>query len=141
MTHITRNAAKAQARALRQSLAATGHTISHSASLELVAKQMGHRDWNTLNAALGNQDPPPWTVGGRVTGTYLGHRFSGEVIGLRDIASGAKYAVTIRFDTAIDVVPFNGFSNFRRQVNATVNREGVTVERTSDGVPHMVLET
>ena len=40
------------ARALRRDLAARGVELTHSAALELVAHQLGHRDWNTASALL-----------------------------------------------------------------------------------------
>ncbi|MEQ7005439.1 glyoxalase superfamily protein [Actinopolymorpha sp. B17G11] len=43
---------KAMARRLRTALAADGTTISHSAALELTARQLGARDWNTLVGSL-----------------------------------------------------------------------------------------
>jgi small subunit ribosomal protein S1 len=44
--------AKAMARTLREALAAKGATISNSESLELTARMLGERDWNTLAAAI-----------------------------------------------------------------------------------------
>jgi len=44
--------AKAMARSLREALAAKGVTISNSETLELTAKMLGQRDWNTLSAAI-----------------------------------------------------------------------------------------
>jgi ribosomal protein S1 len=44
--------AKAMARTLRQALATKDVTISNSEALELVAKMLGVRDWNTLAAAV-----------------------------------------------------------------------------------------
>ena len=44
--------AKAMARTLREALAAKGVTISNSEALELTAKMLGQRDWNTLAAAI-----------------------------------------------------------------------------------------
>ena len=44
--------AKAMARTLREALAAKEVKISNSEALELVAKMMGERDWNTLSAAI-----------------------------------------------------------------------------------------
>jgi small subunit ribosomal protein S1 len=44
--------AKAMARALREALAAKGVKISIGEALELVARQLGQRDWNTLAAAI-----------------------------------------------------------------------------------------
>ena len=44
--------AKAMARTLREALAAKGTKISNSEALELVARMLGERDWNTLAAAI-----------------------------------------------------------------------------------------
>ncbi len=44
--------AKPMARTLREALAAKGVTISNSEALELTAKMLGARDWNTLAAAI-----------------------------------------------------------------------------------------
>lgn len=44
--------AKQMAKALRTSLAAHGHGITHSEALETVANQLGHKDWNTASARL-----------------------------------------------------------------------------------------
>jgi small subunit ribosomal protein S1 len=44
--------AKAMARTLREALAAKDVTISNSQALELTAKMLGQRDWNTLSAAI-----------------------------------------------------------------------------------------
>jgi hypothetical protein len=46
---MTLTEAKRAAHTLRTDL---GHTISHSQALEIVAHQLGHRDWNTAHAAL-----------------------------------------------------------------------------------------
>jgi hypothetical protein len=50
--------AKAMARTLRAALAARGLKISHSESLELIAKTLGARDWNTLSAMI-RAEPAP----------------------------------------------------------------------------------
>jgi hypothetical protein len=42
--------AKLMAKSLRDSLAARGASLSHSECLEIVAKQFGFADWNTLSA-------------------------------------------------------------------------------------------
>ena len=41
---------KAMARLLRAALADRGVTVGHGEALELVARQLGARDWNTLAA-------------------------------------------------------------------------------------------
>jgi Glyoxalase superfamily protein/ClpX C4-type zinc finger len=43
--------ARAMAKSLRDSLAARSVSLSHSECLEIVAKQFGFADWNTLAAA------------------------------------------------------------------------------------------
>jgi extradiol dioxygenase family protein len=50
--------AKHMAKRLRASLALQHREISHSAALELVAQQLGHKDWNTASAALANDGSP-----------------------------------------------------------------------------------
>jgi Glyoxalase superfamily protein/Clp amino terminal domain, pathogenicity island component len=58
--------AKAMAHALRAALAAKGHKITSSESLELIARAFGVVDWNTLSATIRreaaaprNNTPPP----------------------------------------------------------------------------------
>lgn len=130
---------KQQARGLRRSLAERGQDISHAASLEHLARQLGYRDWNTLHAAVGNRPKPPFQLGQRISGTYLGQDITGEIIGLRSLADGARHHLTLRFDAAVDVVTFEGMTNFRLQVQVTVDRKGETFEKTSDGIPHLRL--
>lgn len=48
--------AKAMAKSLRESLAAQSVSLSHCQCLEIVAKQFGCADWNTLAARL-NTEP------------------------------------------------------------------------------------
>ena len=61
--------AKAMARTLREALAAKGVTISNSEALELAAKMLGQRDWNTLAAAIdaSRRREAAWT---RLEGVY-----------------------------------------------------------------------
>jgi Glyoxalase superfamily protein/Clp amino terminal domain, pathogenicity island component len=49
--------AKAMARTLRAALAAKGHRITISESLELIAHAFGVADWNTLSATIRAQTP------------------------------------------------------------------------------------
>jgi hypothetical protein len=130
---------KQQAKALRQSLERSGHSISHSQSLELIAHQYGHRDWNTLYAALGNRPAAPFFVGQQLSGAYLGKACSGEVIAVRSIGDGENFRLTMRFEEPVDIIEFESWSSFRSQINATVDRSGRTAEKTSNGQPHLVL--
>lgn len=140
-TPITnRDQAKARARELRAELAAGGTPISHAEALERVAAELGYRDWNTASARLSNEPEVPLHVGDLVVGRYLKQPFTGRMLGVREVAGGAAFDVTIRFDEAVDVVEFESFSNLRTQVQITVSAAGVSAFRTSDGVPHMVVE-
>lgn len=132
------DAAKAQARYPRADLATKGREISHSAALELVAKSYGQRDWNTLHAAIGNEPRPPVYVGQIVPGHYLKQQFLAEVTTVREIAEG-QYEVTLDFETPVDVVTFDSFSNFRSRVRKVVGQDGRSADKTSDGVPHLIL--
>jgi len=117
-----------------------GNTITHSQSLELVAHEHGFRDWNTLRA-VSNEAPQfcPVTPGERINGQYLGHDFEGEVLSAEILPETGQYQVGVRFDEPVDVVTHDSFSAFRRRVCLKIDRKGRTVEKTSDGQPHLVL--
>jgi hypothetical protein len=125
MTVRTIEEAKAHAKSLRSALAADGTLLGHAQALELVARQNGARDWNTLSAKLAKTDPPPFHLHQRVQGRYLGQPFKGEINALS--SSGSYYSVTVRFDEPVDTVTFDSFSNMRRVV------------RGMNGTPHLTL--
>jgi len=125
---------KDQAKTLRRELSAAGNPITHSAALELVAKQNGARDWNTLAATA--YTPAP-VVGGPVTGRYMGHAFTGIVKSLAQV--GTAHRISIQLDDPIDVVAFDSFSALRSRITATINAQGISQGHTSDGVPHLVV--
>jgi len=131
------DALKAQAKRLRQSLAENGTNVSHSRSLELLAQSMGLRDWNTLHAKIGNR-PPEWQLGQTVRGAYLGHTVSGRIHSLSTLADG-WYQIELALDEPVDVIASEHFSSLRRRIRATIGPDGETVERTSDGKPHLRL--
>ena len=73
--------AKAMARTLREALAAKGMTISNSEALELTAKMLGQRDWNTLSAAIAEArlGEAAWT---RLEGVYARNEpVTGSIVG------------------------------------------------------------
>lgn len=51
--------AKQMAKRLRTSLEARNHEVSHSAALEMVARQLGYKDWNTASAMLPQEPASP----------------------------------------------------------------------------------
>ncbi|WP_102107875.1 glyoxalase superfamily protein [Oceaniglobus roseus] len=138
MTPATLDTVKAQARALRQALEADGTPVSHAQALELVARQHRARDWNTLRARLAQRNAPPeLALGDRVTGLYLGQAYSGEIIALSGPAD--LRTVEIRLDRPVDTVRFASFSNWRHRIRGTVDAEGRSRRKTSDGAPQMTV--
>lgn len=137
--HLSIDELKTQAKLLRQTMAHDGHVMSHSKSLEVLAKQLGYRDWNTLSAIVGNSRGLAYALGEAVRGTYLGQPFEGEVVGIRKVANKQRYGITIKFDVPVDVVKFTGMSNFRSRINIVVNENGISDDKTSDGQPHLKL--
>src|SRR6516162_3891741 len=51
--------AKAMAHTLRAALAAKGHKVTNSESLELIAQTFGVADWNTLSATIREEAAGP----------------------------------------------------------------------------------
>lgn len=129
--------AKALAKSLRNALATDGTMLGHAQALELVARQNGARDWNTLSARLAQTAPLPFHLHQRVQGRYLGQPFKGEITALS--SSGAHYSVTVRFDEPVDTVTFDSFSNMRRVVRGIVDLNGVSIRKTSNGTSHLTL--
>lgn len=65
---------KALAKSLRSALSERRIEITHSDSLECVARQFGWRDWNTLAAQLDRsflRMPEDWSVGGSRSDDYM----------------------------------------------------------------------
>lgn len=134
-------ALKVQARRLRATLESSDKPITHSEALELLAHQYGYKDWNTLRAIAGNGLPAcPVSLGAKVQGTYLGQPFKGEVVGVQALTSSDRFRVTLHFDEPVDVVTFGSFSNLRQRVSHIIDSSGKTIEKTSNGCPHMQLE-
>ncbi|MEO1657207.1 MAG: glyoxalase superfamily protein [Pseudomonadota bacterium] len=135
----TRDQAKAYARLLRAQCAAEGQHISHSAALERVAQELGHADWNTLSARLSNKPERPLRVGDWVEGQYLKRPITGCVKAVREIAMGRAFDVTLDLDEPVDVVDSEWFSNLRRQITLRISADGLSFDKTSDGVPHLFV--
>lgn len=139
MTQPSLDAVKAQAKALRQALQAGGTVVSHAQALELIARQHGARDWNTLHARLPRQSSPPeLAFGDRVAGFYLGQAYTGEIVALSGPAGHRQ--VEIRLDQPIDTVRFESFSNWRHRIRGTLDLDGRGHRRTSDGKPQLTVK-
>lgn len=132
---------KQQARRLRLAMADRGTPVAHGTALELIARQHGARDWNTLSARAraGDADAAPFAVGDRVAGRYLDQPFAGRILSLAVTPTQGLYKLQIHFEQPVDVVTFESFSAFRRRITAVVNARGVSPRKTSNGLPHLVL--
>lgn len=133
---------KDQAKRLRDTLGRQGTAINHSRALELIAAQHGFRDWNTLMGSVGNGPPArAYAIGDQVMGRYLGQMFTGTIIAVQALTNAhGRTRVTFDFDEPVDVITFESWSAYRKRVTCTLDEEGRTVEKTSNGQPHMVLD-
>ncbi|NKX43973.1 glyoxalase superfamily protein [Roseicyclus persicicus] len=131
--------AKAAAKRLREERLAAGQPLAHGTALDIVAQAHGFRDWNAMAAAIHGNGPEGWQAGARVTGRYLSQPFSATVLAVEALRPGWVRLV-LDLDEAVDVVTFASFSNFRKRVRVDVGPAGHSHERTSDGIPHLVLD-
>ncbi|MDO6588864.1 hypothetical protein DS901_14270 [Loktanella sp. D2R18] len=132
----TLHKAKTMAKVLR----AGASGMSHAQALEQIAKDHGFRDWNSFHAVICDFTPAYLTVGARVAGRYLGHACAGEIIHLSPQQPGWT-RVEIQLDHPVDTVCFTSFKNMRSRITGTIGPDGYSKERTSDGQPHLILDT
>lgn len=135
-----RNEAKARARERRAGPGAGGAPVSDAEALERIAAELGSPCWNTASARLWNEPGAPLHVGDLVAGRYLEQPFTGRAPGVREVADGAAFDVTLRFGAPVDVVALECFPNLRTQMQIAVSAAGVSAFRKSDGAPHMAAE-
>lgn len=132
-------AAKQMARDLRDQLKERGEELSHSEALERVANTFGHKDWNTLHASFAHQPPIVWALGGLVEGQYLSQDIVAEIKNIVPLKPG-WFRLSIVLDEAVDVVTFDSFSNFRKQILADIGPLGESEAKTSNGLPQMSIK-
>ena len=133
---------KLQARRLRQAMNDHGDAISHSTALELIAKQYGMRDWNTLSALaakMSNDTKLPLVIGATISGRYLNQTFTGKILTITERSDGL-YEISIHFDKPVDVVTFESFSAFRQRITALVDHTGISPRKTSNGLSQLILD-
>lgn len=137
---------KTNARRLRDALATEGVDISRAKALELVAKQYGARDWNTLSArpvataASEPKAPVPFSVGETVAGTFNGSPAKGRVIGLEETIKPDLWRVTVAFNPPVDVSTSKLFSSERRRIQMVVGADGRSRRLTGTETGVMALE-
>ena len=115
---------KNHARKLRDALAADGITVSHTKALELVARQNGARDWNTLVARPVAEGSVPFAVGEKVSGTFNGSPAQGRVIGLEETIKPDLWRVTVAFNPPVNASTSEHFAAERRRVQMVVGADG-----------------
>ena len=130
---------KSEAKALRDQRAKAGENLTHGAALEAVARAHGFRDWNTARASLPERIAVPFQLGMRVTGHYLSRPFNGVLIAVAVLSDLQHYEITVKFDEPVNVTPTFMFAAMRQRVTATVDINGNSGARTSNGVPQMQL--
>ncbi|MDX8351207.1 glyoxalase superfamily protein [Cognatiyoonia sp. IB215182] len=123
---------KAMAKTLRSDVAAYGLQLSHSQSLEIVAHQLGHADWNTAAAALagGNFGPLQLPLGWQVAGSNA----TDYRIGIDPDAPGAPATIQslehrgphTGFATLVQMVEAAPFRGKRLQLSVELSSAHVT---------------
>lgn len=133
---VTSSDYKTHARRLRDALAAEGIALSHGRALDIVARQHGARDWNTLSAKtniapadddLPAKDAPvsvPFGVGDAVEGTFNGRGAKGRVVGLAETIKPDLWRVTVKFDPPVDASTSQHFRAERSRVEMVVGADG-----------------
>ncbi|TNE39430.1 MAG: hypothetical protein EP348_03440 [Alphaproteobacteria bacterium] len=131
---------KQQAKSLRNELNEKGTLIGHSEALERLAHRYRFKNWNTLQAVVKERASTLSLMrDDKVKGRYLGQPFTGTVFKIEP-QGASRYRLTLNLDTPVDVVRFASFSAHRKRITATVGPDGKTAERTSDGMPQLILD-
>lgn len=139
---------KIHARRLRDALAAEGIALSHGKALDIVARQHGERDWNTLAArasAAATPEPVPETaaapfaVGDAVAGLFNGAPATGRVIGLAETIKRDLWRVTVKFSPPVDASTSANFRAERTRVEMIVGADGRSRRLTGSETGVMAL--
>lgn len=124
MTDTTPETLKTRAKRLRAALSdRRGLAVGHGQALELVTREMGFRDWNTLSAAA-DTAKVALTVGDRVRGFYSTRPFSGEALAVEATAGSTVRRTDIRFDEPVDASTSPLMSIPRRRVAVLLDEDG-----------------
>ncbi len=120
---------KSHAKRLRDALADEGIALSHGKALDIVARQNGHRDWNTLSAKAVEvprpiEAAPPFVVGDRVEGAFNGSAAAGRIIGVSETIKPDLWRVTVRFSPPVDASTSENFRAERTRVEMIVGADG-----------------
>jgi hypothetical protein len=139
---------KSHARRLRDALAAEGIAVSHGKALDLVARQQGLRDWNTLSSqtkadalpAKDKQTGAPFGVGDTVEGTFKNRPAHGRVIGLAETIKPDLWRVTVHFDPPVNASTSDTLVAERRRVEMVIGADGRSRRLTGTETGAMALQ-
>lgn len=121
---------KTHARRLRDALADEGISLSHGKALDIIARQNGARDWNTLSAGANGKSAPetriaaPFAVGDHVEGAFNGSPANGRIIGLAETIKPDLWRVTVKFSPPVDASTSENFRAERTRVEMVVGADG-----------------
>lgn len=143
--------AKTRAKRLRATLAEQGHTISHSESLEAIAKTEGYRDWNTysalfktvseeLSARTNEHMQYPLHVGDTISGTFRGIRFAGRLLKLEETITPGVWRAKLHFETPVKLPAHDALNLTRQRVSCMLNASGVSVNLKGKPDGHITLD-
>lgn len=145
---------KSRAKRLRSYLATQDIAITHAQSLEAIAQEDGHRDWNTLAALLAAESEParatsednnpastlPFKIGDRVTGTYHGSTYTGVILGLETASSAGVWRVKLHFDQPVEVGPGPNLRFHRQRVRMSIDASGTSVNVYGARDDHLTMQ-
>lgn len=138
---------KQQARRLRQALGEEGILISHGKALDLIARQSGTRDWNTLSAhntkvdtVQVEDDAAPYRVSQRVSGMFHSTAFEARIIGVEETIKPDLWRITLQFDPAINVAVSPNLSMLRRRFTVIVGADGKARRLTGSETGNIALK-
>lgn len=143
--------AKSRAKKLRTYLTQQDITLTHSASLEAIAKTEGFRDWNTYVASFklaevaiqSSKDVDtglfPLQVGERISGTYRGAHFTGRLIGLESTKGPGVWRAKLHFDDAVTIPGTELLKHTRQRVRCMLDSEGRSVNPKGKPDDHVLI--
>ncbi len=143
--------AKNRAKRLRSYLDGSGHSISHSESLEAIARSEGYRDWNTYSALFKTvageisnsshtKQQYPFHVGDKITGTFRGVRFQGTLLGLEETITSGVWRIKMHFDTPVKLPSHEALNLTRQRINCMLNVKGASVNLKGSPDGHIKLD-
>ena len=129
----------ATAQRLRRAIPETDRSVISDEAIQNLFERLNALQGTTCHGLPDeSRFPPP--AGKRISGTYLDHPITGEVISLVKLADTDVFRIAIKFDEAIDAVTFPGQPVHRDRISCLIDGAGVSMARTSRDQPYLVLD-